>query len=236
MTKEILTKFYDKYRMLIFPIIISLSSLFLIIFVIYPQASKLITNQAREGDLLNKSKILEAKASALENYNVDDLSRKLNDTLRVYPQDKDLANVVGLLQQLTGQSGFTITSVTVAGGAQKGQTGSGYDINLVATGAKPLVLILLSNLENSPRLLQINSIDINLSNQQQLADVSLGLTVLYSPLPQNLGSIDVPLPQLSTQDEALLTKLASVNRSSPSVSLSTSNVSNAPRGKTNPFE
>lgn len=233
MKKETIAKFYLNYRLYIFPIMVALSSLFLIVFAIYPQTAKLIGNQKAQGDLINKSQFLETKVLALESYDQEDLSRKVGFALSAYPTDKDFGNVVGLLQQLVGQSGFNITSLALGNVPSKADVSSSYEIKLQITGAKNLLAVLLSNLENSARLMRVNSIDVSSGPNSQIVDVSLGVAVLYSSAPQSFGSVDSPVTKLSQADEELITRLAkvspvSVSPQAPAPSL--------PRGKANPFE
>ena len=101
MKKEDLLKFYAQYKLFIFPLVVGISSLILIVFVILPQTIKLVTNQGAEEELFNKSQFLEVKAQDLDNLDQEDLSRKVQYVLGVYPADKDFGNIVGIIQSVT---------------------------------------------------------------------------------------------------------------------------------------
>lgn len=232
MKKENLIKFYSNHRSYIFPAIVTLSSLFLIIFVIYPQTIKLINNQRAIGDLMNKSRFLETKVSALEGYDEEELSRKVGFALVTLPADKDFGNALGLLQQLIVQSGFSIDSISFGSAVGKLGNSDSFEVKLQIRGAKSSFQTLLNNLENSRRLMRISSMDISSNQTTQILDVALVAEILYSQLPKSFGGIDSPLPQLSQKDEELISKLA---RTSERV-LSPSAVQSLPRGKSNPFE
>lgn len=230
MNKEAIFDFYNKHKIYIFPAVVSASSLFLIVFAIYPQTSKLITNQKIQGELQARSDFLEVKAKTLENFDVSDLTRKVEYALYSFPQDKDFGNVIGLLQQIGAQSNFLVNGINLEGGSSKTAGSQSYNVRMEVNGAKNLLPLFLSNIESSVRLMKVNSIDISGKNDQS-TDVVLGIEILYSPLPQTFGSTDSPLPQLSEKDEELLTTLGG---SVPSVSLSEGLTST--RGKANPFE
>lgn len=232
MKRENLTRFYLIHRSRIFPVIVALSSLFLIVFVIYPQTTKLIDNQKAIGDLINKSKFLETKVVALEGYDGEDLSRKLGFVLTTLPADKDFGNILGLLQQLTARFGFSIDSITFSNRANKLENLGGLQVKLDIRGTKAMFPTLLNNLENSPRLVRINSIDIPSQQSSQAFQVSLEVEALYSQLPQNFGGVDSPLPQLSQKDEELIARL---EKSGETIS-SSSSAQLSPKGKSNPFE
>lgn len=232
MKKEEVAKFYLRYRLYIFPAIVVLSSLILIFLIIIPQLSKLISSQKTKGELINNLKFLEVKAQTLDSYDSGDLSNKVNYTLASFPQDKDYGNVIGLIQNLTVQSGFTITTMTIGTATNKVANSQSYSIQLEAVGPKSLISIFLSNIENSTRLMRVRSIEITNSLNQQAVNVSLNLDVLFAPIPASFGSIDSTLPELSSKDEELLATLA---KSLPPAFTST----NAPlpsRGRANPFE
>lgn len=231
MNKDTIINFYHKYKLYIFPAVVCASSLFLIVFAIYPQTAKLIANRKIQGELKARSDFLAVKAQTLESFDVFDLSNKVEYALYSFPQEKDFGNVIGLLQLIGTQSNFVVNAINLEGGAGKGAGSQSYNVRMEATGPESLLPALLSNIESSVRLMKVNSIDIS-GKSGQTIDTVFGIEILFSPAPQTFGSPDSPLPQLSEEDETLLTTLAS---SMSSVSLEEGGVTTA-RGKTNPFE
>ncbi|MCR4305959.1 MAG: type 4a pilus biogenesis protein PilO [Candidatus Daviesbacteria bacterium] len=232
MKKEDLVKFYSKYSLYIFPAVVALSSIFIILFVIYPQVIKLIDNQNSIEDLLNKSEFLENKVSALENYDNADLSRRLEVALAALPGEKDLGSVLGLLQKMTIESDFSINSISFGNAAGKSGNSNSFEVELEIKGSRARLPNLFSNLENSSRLVRIKSIDISSNQASQDLDVALAIEVLYSPLPKDFGGPDSPVPQLSQKDEELIARIMeeAIGISGSSVLPSSS------RGRSNPFE
>lgn len=228
MKKEI-TKFYSEYRLYIFPAVVALSSLFLIIFAIYPQAVQLIEGQKTASELINKSKLLDIKVAALESYDEADLSRKIDFVLNALPAEKDYGNIISLLQQIITQSGFSISSLAFSGSSGKMGNLDSFEVKLEVKGPQVLLQSLLDNFDSSPRLIRIKSIDVSSNQGQQVADISLALQVLYSALPQNFGDTDTPLPELNQNDESLIKTLENITTTTPVAPES-------PRGKSNPFE
>lgn len=235
MKKEDLVKFYAKYRSQIFPAIVAISSLFLIVFVIYPQTVKLINNQKAIGEITNKSKLIENKVVALESYDETDLSRKVEFAMATLPVEKDIINILGLLQGLTSESGFSIDSISFGNAPGKPGDSESLEVKLEITGTRAIFQTLLNNFENAPRLVRINSIGISSNQTSQAFNASLAVEVLYSKLPQNFGTTDSPLPEFSQKDEELITKLASLTRVGVLAPGSSAEPS-SPRGKSNPFE
>lgn len=228
MEKERIIKFYLANRLLVFPAVVVLASLFLVIFVIFPQTAKLINNQKAMGDLNKQAELLSTKAGLLESYDGDVLSRKLGYILASLPVDKDYGPVLSVLQQMNASLGFSINSVSFNNSAS---SLGGLGVQLSVKGSKPMFQILLDNLENAPRLIRINNIDISSGQDSQILEATLGLDALYSEPPQNLGSIDSPLPELSKKDDELISGLERLAETMASFSAGES-----PRGKSNPFE
>lgn len=233
MKKEAILQLYQTYRLYIFPAIVALSSLVLIIFVIYPQTIKLVTNQKVEGEILDKSKLLVAKAEALENYDPTDLSQKVDIAINSYPVDKDFVSALGILQNLTSQAGFSIITMSLGSGSIKIPNTQAYNIKLDVLGPGSLLPVLLSNIESSSRLMRMSSIEVTLGKDSKATIISLNVDVLYSSAPQAFGSVDSPLPELSEQDQEVIVKLARVGTSASSHQI-TSQLGS--RGKANPFE
>lgn len=231
MKKETIIKFYSDFKLYIFPAVVALSSLFLIIFAIYPQTMKLIENQQSADNLIKKSKFLETKVTALEGYNGEDLSQKVRFVLASLPAEKDFGNIFELLQQLISESGFSIASISLGNSGTKIGNADSYEVKLEIKGSKAMFPILLNNLESSDRLIRVNSIDVASHQAAESLDASLSIGVLYSQMPQNFGAADSPLPTLSQKDEELLAKL-SAGRSVPQPEEQPSTA----RGKSNPFE
>lgn len=231
--QEAVSKFYLNYRLYIFPAVVALSSLILIIFVIYPQTVKLITNQQVQQQIANKSTFLETKAQVLENYDPEDLNRKVAFTLSSYPTDKDFASALALLQNLTSQSGFNTVSIVLGSSISKEAGDKSYNLKLDILGPPILLPNLLSRIEDSPRLIRVSGVETTVGRDPQGAIISLSVDVLYSSAPTEFGSVDSPLPELSQKDEEILVKLA---RLDTLVSQPTTTTQLGPRGKANPFE
>lgn len=230
MRKETIIKFYLNFRLYIFPATVALASFFLIMFAIYPQTVKLVSGQRSTEELKDKSIFLETKIVALESLSEEDLSQKVSLALAAFPADKDYGNIFDLLQRLVAESGFRITSISLGNAGYKVGNTDSYEVKMEIQGSRLMFSSLLNNLENSSRLVRVNSLDISSGQASQSVDASLILGVLYSKMPQSFGAADSPLPQITQEDEELIAKLERSGRqASASLPL-------FPRGKSNPFE
>lgn len=228
--------FYQNYRLYIFPSLIALSSLMLIIFVIYPQTIKLITNQKTGEEIANKSKLLEVKAQALESYDPEDLQLKVDFVLGSYPTEKDFVFALGLLQDLTAKSGFDTISMSLGGSIQTGASNQSFSIKLDVLGSAESLPKLLNNIENSPRLMRVSSMETNAGKSLKDLTITLSVDVLYASAPTSLGSADSPISELSNEEEKVVAKLIARGGISAGTELSKLTPQLGPRGKENPFE
>ncbi len=234
MKKEEILKFYLNYRVFIFPVVTAISSIILIFLVIYPQALKLLSNQKAQAEISKRSNFLEAKAQALQNYDREDLNNKVNLSLTSYPADKDFANVIGLLQNLTAQLGFKIISLSIGGGSAKIVNAKSYGVKLDLVGPLKSSPLLINNIEQSPRLIKASGIETSAGGDPNLANITINLEVLYSPPINSYGSIDSPLPELSNKDQEILATLQS--SISPVSQTQQATQGASIRGKANPFQ
>ena len=240
MKNESLVKFYQTYKLYIFPAIVAISSLILIIFIIYPQTINLINNQTQGTELLSKSKFLETKVQALEGYDFEQLNKKVEVALSVFPPDKDFIVAIDLIQNLIAQSNFNMISMTLGTGSSKNSNVQSYSITLNISGPNKLLPTLLSKIEGMPRLMRVDNVGIISSRDIQNIQVSLNINALYLTAPTDFGTVDAPLPQLSQKDEEVIAKLA-INDGKASLPQSVTQMvipatELGPRGKENPFE
>lgn len=233
MNKEEVISFYLNYRLYIFPFVVVLSSLILIVFVIFPQTMKLITNQKAESEMINKSSLLETKAQTLETLDEKDLNQKVGYAINSLPTDKEFISDMAVLQDITARSGFSAVSIVIGNNISSDANTQSYNIKLEVLGPSTMLQNLLTNIEDSPRLVRVNSVEASVGKGAQNTATSLDVSVLFSAAPKNAGGIDTPLPTLSQKDEEILVKLA---RSGAISQQPQTFFSLGSRGKTNPFE
>lgn len=234
--RENWNKFYTRYRLYIFPAGVILSCLILIVFVMIPQIGKIIEGRQREEEFKVKSQFLATKAEALAGYSEVDLQQKVGFLLASLPAEKDFVSVIGLLQRLTSENGFSIVSLSLgaASGAPSSKEQS-YGVKMDTIGSKALLNRLLNSIEGSPRLIRINDMEISAGKAGDFVTASLTIEVLFSPMPKELGAVDSPLPEISESEQALIQRLARTQTVPTTAGLPTS-VSLTPKGKANPFE
>lgn len=232
--KKLLISFYLKYKLFIFPTVVTLSCLILLGFIIVPQLLSLVGNQGVAEDLLDKSKFLETKAQTLKNYDEMDLKRKVDALLVAYPTDKDFANVLQVLQNITSKYNFVITNFSLGGGNEALAGSQSYGVKIDILGPKDFFSLLLKEIESSTRVMRVGSINISQSKDTQSIDAGVTVLVLYSAAPTAFGNVDTELPEISASDEEIIAKLSA--NLGPAFSVNQQPTVSIPTGKANPFE
>lgn len=233
--KEQLQTFYQKNKIMLFPVVVAVASLSLIILVIYPQIAKLVANQQAYNEVLERSQLLEVKASELESLDEDQLSSNLSLALTALPTDQDLGGIIGVINQVVSNSGFTTVSLSLGQPSNTQSSGSQFGLRVEAIGSRESLDILLNNIESSARVMKVSGVEMS-SGKTGGVTVVVSIDVYYQPLPNTIGGVEAPLPKLSNEEQAIIAKLASTI---PASSVSTSSQtpqSLGPRGKANPFE
>ena len=234
MNREEALKFYERFKIYIFPFVAALSCLILIFFVIYPQGVKLLSNKGVQDDLAKRSEFLEAKAATLESVDEAGLTTKLQYALASYPPEKDFANILGIIKGVANENGFSINGMIINPSAGGGGTDSQkYSVKTDLLGSKNLLSRLISSIESQPRIMKVATIEITKNPLSDSISVLMDIEVLYEPAPVSFGGSDSPIPEISQEDEELLATLASFRGpSQPTVSVPQA----GPKGKSNPFE
>jgi len=234
MNKSAILLFYQKYKLILFPLAVTLSSLVLIFLVITPQISRLLDTNRNIDQLSKKNAFLEAKAQELAVLDGEDLQTKLNLALLALPQETDFANLIGVILNLSSQAQFSLVSFqTDRVDPKTGSKASAYGVRLILSGPKETLETLLSDIEQNSRVMKVTSVEYTAVRSDEPIDVQLGIEVYYSSIPSSLGAVDTPLPKLSDKDETIIATLA--RNIQQSLSVSQISVS-GPRGKANPFE
>jgi len=232
--KTQIKEFYGKYRVFIYPAVVSVASLIIIILVLIPQIQAFIDGRSTLEDANQKSKFLETKASELSNIDSEDLSKKLSLAVSSLPTDKDYGSIIGIIQRIGSDTGARIVSLSISSGAAEKNVG--FSVQLTVIGLKESVDRMIENIENSPRIMKVSNMEISTSRTDGAVGADFVVNVFYEPAPKTLGSIESELPKFSQADEEILARLASTSLSTTSPSSPTGPSQLLPRGKANPFQ
>ncbi len=222
--------FYDQYKILIYPVLVGLASLFLIFFLISPQIKSFLGGKENLEQARNKLEILTVKANDLEAINGDDLREKMGLSLIALPEEKDFSGVIGVMQEVAQISGVVLVSVQI-GQAQSQTATGGFPVKVGVVGSKLSMASFLENIERSSRVMKAGSMELSFSKLQDSVDAALMVDVFYAPTPTALGAVTDSLPLITPEDEKIIISL-----SRAPISTFSAQPANIPLGKSNPFE
>lgn len=232
MNKEEIVNIYIKYKFFLFPFLIVMACILVGFFVIYPQWSRIIADQDRIAALDKKTSLLESKARKLDSLDEKDIKEKLAVALKVLPAESDFATTLGLIQNLANQYQFIIVNFqTSQSGGKENLKLTEYSISLDLIGPRDLMKKFIDSINENFRLMRTARLEINIPSSKDEVTANITVDAFFSQIPQSLGSVDAPVPEISNDDERLMTELASQQ---PYVAPTT--VSGGPKGKTNPFD
>ncbi|MBI4038194.1 type 4a pilus biogenesis protein PilO [Candidatus Daviesbacteria bacterium] len=233
MRKESLINFYLKYKIIIYPVLIGVASLFLIAAVILPQLKSYLKERENLENSSQRLQNLEVKAAELNNINTEELKKQLQISVIALPPDKDFADIVGVLQDLTVRSGLSLNTIQL-GQVQTNTAAavSNYTMKLEVFGSKSGLESLVESIEKASRVMKVSSIDLSAAKGFGGVTANLTIEVFFASNPQQLGSVEAALPKISDEEQKILVRLFQAQKTTGSIS---QNVP-LPRGKSNPFE
>lgn len=236
MKKETILEFYNKYKLILFPSLVTIACLVLIVLVIFPQAKSLLEGQNNLAVSKTKLKSLEAKAQELDQINDQDLKNQVQLVLGILPEGKEPSNVFGVIQRVVGLSSVNLVSLgfTSSKGTAIGQANS-FSLRAQVAGSKSSIGQFLTNLSEAPLAVNVTGISLSSASSSDLLAADIQIDVYFSPTPKTLGSAEDPLPELSEEEKAIVSRLAKSQIATP-VSQSSTPTILLPRGKPNPFE
>ncbi len=222
--------FYDRYKIFIYPILVTGASLFLIFFLILPQITGFLGGKENLERSRNKLDILTVKAKDLAAIDEEVLRKKMNLTLAALPAEKDFGQVIGVIQEVAQASGVVLISVQI-GQAQNSNSNGGFPVKVEVVGSKLALAVFLRNIETSSRVMKAGNVELSFSKLQDNIDASIMVDVFFAPTPSALGAVTDNLPKISPEDEKIIVSLSRVP-----ISTFSATPSNIPFGKSNPFE
>lgn len=227
-----LLEYYNKYRIIIFPAVTAVAALILIGVIIVPQLFKLIENNETYTTMNNTNTFLDAKAQELTQIDNNALKNKVDLSFLALPANKDLAEVIGLLQKIVSDSGLILASLQFGkDSAVDGQ--QAFRVIIEVQGLGNSFALLMDNIERTYRPMKIDSVEISSPRASLDVTATLNIDVFYTPVPKSIGGLEAPLPKLTAKDEEVIAGLAKY--APKGVTVETNFVA-GPRGRENPFE
>lgn len=235
MEKEKLKELYLKSKFALLPVLAGLSFLIIIILVLVPHFLAYIDIRKQVSGTRSEMAFLEAKAEELQGINESVTQKNLQTVFTVLPSGQDVPQAMTALQNLVQRSGLQLMSaVYVASGVTSSTNTNSFGLNLTVSGPLEQFKNFLIYLRASPRIFQVQSVDIRFQRDSTNAEFEVPIRTFFSSEPGSIGSINRPLPRLTGEEESLLSRLAAAVGDTD-VSVATTSAA-VPLGKSDPFQ
>lgn len=215
---------------LVVPGVVLILSLLILGLVTLPQFFKLFDTYKQINELSAKRSFFQEKTAKLENLDVDLYRKNLDTALIALPVDKDIPGVTGELLVALSGSGMTLEAITYAGGASDPTKISEYTLRLDITGKEADLKNFLGRVKLLPRIVKMVSLDAGKS--KGMFSVSVSFVTLYQPLPENIGTVEEKIPEITDEDAKVL---ADIRTKADALPQTTGGGTSTGVGKLNPF-
>lgn len=234
-TKEQLIKVIKRYQLFLWPGFAAVGSSLLVVTVLIPQALQLIKANHVISKTSKDITIIQRKIKELEQINDATFTDNINMTRSVIPTERDVVSAISQVQTVANSVGVRIDNLGFGNlfsrkGGEKGQNLS-LQVSLVGSTDQLKKFFLI--LKDAPRVMKVESVDVNGSREVSAFQITLGLKAYYELLPSFVADIVSPLPEINNVDLNLLSKIGQSIRKVPVVTMNTASGS---RGKDNPFQ
>jgi Tfp pilus assembly protein PilO len=224
--------FFLKYNRLIIPGTVLVLALFIIVLVTIPQFLKLFATFRTIEELNTKKLFYQKKISELQSLDLALYRKELETALVALPVDKDITGVTGELLVALSESGMSLENINFSSAAAESEKVQEYTLNLDVSGSEDNLKNFLDRVELSPRIIRLSTINVTRSKNNTI-NAAIGFATLYQQLPQNIGSVDENVPQITPEDLKTLADIENKIKSLPRVSLQ--QASSSAVGKLDPF-
>ena len=163
MEMEKVKELYVRYKAWIWPIGSGIASIIILALVIVPQLLDYFTVNGQISKTRNQINTLDAKAAGLERIDQVRLTKDLDTVFSVLPPDQRVPEAITTLQQIVNQSGLKLQNISY--GSSKNENSFGLSMTVVGQVAS--VRSLLLKLKESPRVFQVEGINIELRREPE---------------------------------------------------------------------
>lgn len=228
---ENIKNFYRKYKLIIWPIIVGVSSIAILVLVIIPQLFAYLSTRTKINEIESKSTHLEVKAADLEQLDEESTRQNLEVVFSILPKDPDVPDAMLALHDVISRSGLILRNTTYRTVA-KSDKKENFLLSVGVAGQMTSIRDFLIQLQESSRLFQLESITARFQRGMTLVEADLPIAVYFDTSAQMAGDFGQNVPKLTEKEEQLLAKLVRVVKQTAVAE----DVSSVPYGKIDPFE
>lgn len=218
-----------KYKIYILPAVSAIICLGLISLVIVPQVKGLLEAGKKNTELNHRLEVLQTKINALEKTDKSSIRENIKTSLSALPDDKNIPNAITQILYFLNINSLQLESLSSSGAGD----GESVQIRMDISGNINNLKNFMARLKEAPRIIKIQSLDITGGRVTGNIQASIVLSVFFAQLPDKIGGIEQPVPQVTPQDLEVLSLIKSNAAAFPTI---TATSSAGVKGKADPFQ
>ena len=216
---------FDQYSLYIVPFMATLMVVILSFTVLFPKIGNIRDHLQIRGAKDTQLNQLVIKRKLLESMTSEESQKLYKEAEKALPQEKDAASVLTTLESVAAKTQFTLDNVSFAPGrvstgaaqaaantdpaaTQKKADAETIFVSVSGRGTTAQFHDFIKLLESSRRLTDLESVTFSYTQEQPdflIAKFSLGAYYLL-PITE-IGSVDSQLPQITTEEQAVVAKV-----------------------------
>ncbi|OGD84979.1 hypothetical protein A3B51_00255 [Candidatus Curtissbacteria bacterium RIFCSPLOWO2_01_FULL_41_18] len=212
-----------------------LISLVVLTFVVWPKFHEVLRLRSSNAELTTRAQNLETKAQKLASLDKDTLEKQLAAAEQLLPSDKEVFSLLRQVEITASASGILLNKVdAVAGTINKAgapppttlttdsatsSLAPNIQLELSTTSSYASFLQFLASLYSSSRVVSVENLTLSAVSSEGGLQVRSALTVdaFWKSLPSDLGLIETPIEDLTTEEVARLKAIETAATSQPQV-------------------
>lgn len=190
---------YLRYQHLVVPGVVLVVAILISVLVTGPQLFKVLEAFKTIEDKSAEKSFYQQKIATLSGIDTELYRKNLDTALLALPVDKNIPGVTGELLVALSGSGMTLDGITFSGADGAADKTSEYTLRMEVSGSEESLESFMERVKLSPRIVKLTTIDVNKARNGNLT-ASISFVALYQPLPNNIGTVDQPVPEISEKD------------------------------------
>ncbi len=196
--------------------------------IIWPKVTEILELRTSNEQLRGTVQTLEQKAEILSGLDQVKLEEQLAAAEQLLPSDSNAFSILRQVEDTANTTGVLLSKIEVVTGSFSEGGGAGVsaseasaelnlapavEIRLSLTSDYQSLLGFISGLYSFSRVASIDSLSVSAGGGDEgLLSTSFAVNAYWKQLPQNLGSIEAPVENLTTAEEELLANVKSPQR------------------------
>lgn len=195
------------------PILVIFVILLLTVVFLRPNLTKALKQNENNKAAQVKIASLTEKLKQLQTIDEEEIEKRTKIIEEVFPSVKPILNLINSLERLSTEKDLEFGGVTLVPGAidedkEPTEETQEFIISFIIQGSFEKINNFVDEIEKTTPLMKVNSLQVSLVDDIRVENpemkVKFDVSVYYKPFPKTIGSIDQPLPVLTSDEVALL--------------------------------